>query len=195
MIARNISRSRGGALRRRLWFGLAALLGLVSPAVQAGLPLLAERSSPFDLAVTGRLEGAPPGSTRFVRWSDLRALPTHKIVMEGEFVAGEQTMTVVYLSDVRKALPARPGGRHGSCHLHRWLHVRLHRGIRRETPAFCHIGDQRDGAGFLATSRNQLQSGSLCDLRFDQSGRLGRRHSRCGPQAALGRFPNRAGQL
>ncbi|HRE07081.1 MAG TPA: cytochrome c [Opitutaceae bacterium] len=109
MIARNIIRSRGGALLHRIWFGLAVLLGLAGPSVQAGLPLLTERSSPHDLAVTGRIEGAPPGSTRYVRWSDLRALPTHKLVLEGEFVAGEQTMTVVYLSDVWKALPRGRG--------------------------------------------------------------------------------------
>lgn len=104
------SKCRFGGLSsfKALSLGLMVWIAWVDLA-RAGLPLHAERSSPFDLTVTGRLEGVPAGSARYVRWADLRALPTHRLVLDGEFVKGEQVMTVVYLSDVWNALPKAKG--------------------------------------------------------------------------------------
>ena len=72
------------------------------------LPLQAVRTAPTDLAVTGRLVGVPAGESRFIRWADLRALPTHKLKLTGEFVHGEQEVTVIFLHDLWQALPVGP---------------------------------------------------------------------------------------
>jgi cytochrome c2 len=87
---------------------VAALL-LLAAARAPALDLHADRSSPYDLALTGRLAGVPPGETRFARWSDLRALPTSRLSLDGEFVAGTQVLTVVFLDDLWRALPVGPG--------------------------------------------------------------------------------------
>jgi len=80
---------------------------LVLPS--AALELAPARTSPYDLAVSGRLAGVPAGETRFVSWKDLRALPTTKLKLIGEFVPGEQEVTALFLSDLLKALPPAPG--------------------------------------------------------------------------------------
>jgi hypothetical protein len=86
-----------------LALGLCALVD-----ARAMLPLQAERSSPFDLAVTGALAGVPNGARRYVRYADLCALPTTKLLISDEFVQGSQEVTVVFLSDFWKALPVQP---------------------------------------------------------------------------------------
>jgi len=86
---------------------LTLVLG-VAPA-RAGLALHAERATPFDLAVTGKLTDVPVGQTRYVRWSDLRALPSQKIRLDGEFVKGEQELTIVFLSEIWRGLPRSDG--------------------------------------------------------------------------------------
>ena len=91
------------SLRRSL-LALASL-ALSLPAVSAALELHAARAAPTDLAVTGLLSGAPAGATRFVRWADLAKLPSSKLTLTGEFVPGEQEVTVVFLSDLWAALP------------------------------------------------------------------------------------------
>jgi cytochrome c2 len=73
------------------------------------LRLARERASPTDLALTGRLAGVPAGESRYVPWADLAALPHTKLRLTGEFVPGEQEVTVVYLSDLWTALPRAPG--------------------------------------------------------------------------------------
>jgi cytochrome c2 len=73
------------------------------------LVLQAERTSPYDLAVTGRLAGPPAGTRLYARWADLRALPTTELTLDGEFVEGPQRLTVVFLSDLWKALPVGDG--------------------------------------------------------------------------------------
>jgi hypothetical protein len=99
---------------------LPALAGLVLAAAvatpadsetpgRAALPLHAERASPFDLAVRGRFEAASTESERFLRWADLRRLPTQSLVLTGEFVKGEQTVTALALHDLWAALPVDPG--------------------------------------------------------------------------------------
>jgi len=80
------------------------LLSFAATGLRA-LELQEQRTSPFDLAVTGRLAGQPEGSKRYARWADLRALPTSELTVDGEFVKGPQQLTVVFLSDLWKALP------------------------------------------------------------------------------------------
>jgi cytochrome c2 len=86
-----------------------ALLSVVVPARLAALELHPARSSPSDLALTGRLAGVPAGETRYVSWTELRALPTSKLKLTGEFVPGEQEVTVLFLSDLWAALPRGEG--------------------------------------------------------------------------------------
>jgi len=88
----------------------AVFLGALAAAQPArALELHRERSSPYDLELTGRLTGVPTAENRYARWSDLRALPTAELSLDGEFVKGPQALTVVYLGDLWKALPAAPG--------------------------------------------------------------------------------------
>jgi hypothetical protein len=82
-----------------------AALCLLAAAPAGALELHRERSSSYDLALTGRLAGIPDGETRYARWSDLRTLPTSHVTLDGEFVPGPQVLTVVFLSDLWKALP------------------------------------------------------------------------------------------
>jgi cytochrome c2 len=79
-------------------------------ALCAALPLSAlelhrERAAPTDLALTGKLIGVPSGETRYVRWADLRALPTTKLTLIGTFMPGPQEVTALFLSDLWRALP------------------------------------------------------------------------------------------
>ena len=87
---------------------LALLLLAAAPPASA-LELHGDRGSPFDLAVTGRLAGLKDGETSYARWSDLHALPTTRLTVDGEFMKGPQVLTVVFLSDLWKALPTGPG--------------------------------------------------------------------------------------
>ena len=93
----------------RLLAAAAALFALAAAPRARALELHPERSSPFDLALTGRLSGVPAGATTYARWADLRALPTSKVSVDGEFAPGQQELTVVFLADLWKALPAAPG--------------------------------------------------------------------------------------
>ena len=86
-----------------------ALVCVLAVAPAVALDLRRERYSSYDLALTGRLAGIPEGETRYARWSDLRALPTSQVELEGEFVPGPQVLTVVFLSDLWKALPVAQG--------------------------------------------------------------------------------------
>lgn len=90
----------------------AAIFALCLPAAAEparALDLHGARSSPFDLAITGMLAGVPSGEARYARWSDLRALPTARLALDGEFIKGPQELTVVFLDELWKALPAAPG--------------------------------------------------------------------------------------
>jgi cytochrome c2 len=87
----------------------AALLCVLAVAHAVALDLHRERSSSYDLALTGRLAGVPDGEIRYARWSDLRALPTSQVALDGEFVPGPQVLTVVFLGDLWKALPVAQG--------------------------------------------------------------------------------------
>ncbi len=84
-----------------------ALTVLILPA--AALELHRERTSPNDLALTGQLTGVPAGEVRYATWKDLRALPTTKLRLTGEFVPGEQEVTVVFLTELWNQLPRAPG--------------------------------------------------------------------------------------
>lgn len=89
---------------------LPAAICLALAALPAGaLELHRDRGSPLDLALTGRLAGVPAGETRYVTWADLRALPSAKLKVEGEFMPGEQEVTIVFLEDLWKQLPRADG--------------------------------------------------------------------------------------
>jgi len=87
----------------------AAICLLVSAVPARPLDLHAVRSSPYDLALTGLIPGVPAGETEYARWTDLLALPTTKLTINGEFIPGPQTVTVVFLDDLWKALSPGPG--------------------------------------------------------------------------------------
>jgi hypothetical protein len=88
---------------------LALAVGLAPAASARALDLHDDRASPLDLALTGRLTGVPAGGARYARWADLRALPTAKVTVQGDFVPGPQVLTVVFLDELWKALPVAPG--------------------------------------------------------------------------------------
>lgn len=88
---------------------LIMLGALLTTGTARALELHPDRSSPYDLAVTGKLAGVPAGAKRYVRWADLRALPTDLQTLNGEFTAGDQHLTVVYLDVILKALPVEAG--------------------------------------------------------------------------------------
>lgn len=89
----------------KLLHAAAALCMLASAPAAHALDLHEERTSPFDLAVKGSVAGVPEGATRYARWSDLRVLPTSRVTLNGEFIKGANVVTVVFLTDVWKALP------------------------------------------------------------------------------------------
>jgi len=88
---------------------LMSALFLADSAGAGALELRGQRTSPYDLALTGRLAGVPAGETRYASWEDLRSLPTTQLRLDGEFVKGPQVVTVVFLSDLWKALPVAGG--------------------------------------------------------------------------------------
>jgi hypothetical protein len=94
---------------RQLLTAVAVLLAAAGAAAGAGLPLAPNRSSPYDLEVTGGLAGMPPGTVRYVKHADLLALQGAVLRMKDEFVPGGQSVTVVFLADLVRALPAVPG--------------------------------------------------------------------------------------
>ena len=75
----------------------------------ADLTLHTEPSSRFDLEVTGRLTGVPAGQSRYIRWADLRALPTKTLTLSGEFVPGAQQVTALFVRDFWAQLPKTDG--------------------------------------------------------------------------------------
>ena len=83
----------------------AILATLILAASAHALELRPARTSPLDLAVQGLVKGLPPGKTGYLTWADLATLPKSKIKITGEFIPGEQEVTVVYLADLLKALP------------------------------------------------------------------------------------------
>jgi cytochrome c2 len=85
----------------------AASLCLLASAGRArAIELHGDRSSPFDLEVKGTSVGVPEGTSRYARWSDIRALPVTKLTLSGEFLKGPEVLTVVFLSDLMTALHA-----------------------------------------------------------------------------------------
>jgi len=109
MLASGASFVVGTEAMKSLRAAAAGLLFLVAAESSRALDLHAERGSPFDLAVTGRLAGLAKGQVSYASWSDLRALPTSRLTLEGEFIKGPQVLTVVFLSDLLAALPLGQG--------------------------------------------------------------------------------------
>ena len=79
---------------------MAAGHGAVPCLGGPALDLLPARSSPDDLAVSGLVAGLPEGAAGYVRWADLRSLPTVRLRITGEFGPGARELTVVYLDDL-----------------------------------------------------------------------------------------------
>jgi len=94
-----------GPLGRWLFF---FLIVLTPQASAEGLTIMAERGSPFDLEISSGLEGQPEGEARFVSWEDIYSLPSSQLELEGEFVPGKQTITIIFLDDLWNALPVDP---------------------------------------------------------------------------------------
>ena len=93
----------------KLLLAAAALSLLATPPAARALELREKQSSPYDLAVTGLRAGVSPGETRYIPWADIRALPTTKLRVDGEFVKGPQELTVAFLSDLWAGLPKAAG--------------------------------------------------------------------------------------
>jgi len=93
-------------LRAQLAFWLGCLL---LPGSSPALDLHAERSSPLDLAITGKLSGVPAGTTRYLHWADLGNLPTRRLTLQRAFGLDAVQVTVLFLSDLRAAIPHAPG--------------------------------------------------------------------------------------
>ena len=75
----------------------------------AALELHRERASPTDLALIGKLAGVPAGETRYVRWAELRALPTTTLALAVDFAAGKRQVTALFLADLWAELPRTAG--------------------------------------------------------------------------------------
>ena len=77
---------------------------LTSKPIQA-LELHPQRSAVTDLQISGLLRDVPAGESRWLRWSEIRALPTQVIETEGEFLPGRQKVEIVLLKDLLSQLP------------------------------------------------------------------------------------------
>jgi cytochrome c2 len=80
-------------------------VGATALSASTELTLHSARNSPQDLAVTGKLRGVPAGETRYVRWVDLRNLPAREMVMSDQLMPGKQTVLLIMLNEVLRALP------------------------------------------------------------------------------------------
>jgi len=82
-----------------------ALSWLALVPTLAAIELYTERVSPQDLEIRGKLAGVPAGESRFVRWSELRSLPTSTLTMPRAFGLDAPQLTILFLSDLWIALP------------------------------------------------------------------------------------------
>lgn len=96
-------------MRRRRYLSFFCILAAFASSSLHALELYKERSSPTDLAIRGRLTGLPAGELRYLRWAELRALPVTTLKVDGEFVRGEQEVTVLFIRDLLKLLPLAEG--------------------------------------------------------------------------------------
>lgn len=96
----------------RLLLAFVTLPFVTLPMHARDLPALdlhATRASPTDLEVSGLLRGVPASEHRFVRWQDIRQLPSRTITTDGEFMQGTQAVRIVLLEDLLARLPIAPG--------------------------------------------------------------------------------------
>lgn len=92
-----------------LWKWLICLsFTLASAGTAPALTLHTERQDPTDLEISGLLVDLPAGESRWLRWGDLRTLPTQEFEQEGEFLPGRHKVRVVFLQDVLDKLPISP---------------------------------------------------------------------------------------
>ncbi len=89
------------------WF--ATLTLLATTAELQAVMLHPVRSAATDLQISGLLEDVPEGESRWIRWNDIRDLPSQIIETEGEFLAGRQEVRIVLLQDLMDRLPVANG--------------------------------------------------------------------------------------
>jgi len=89
------------------WF--LALTLLPTAAELQALTLHPLRSAATDLQISGLLKGVPVGESRWIRWEDIRELPSQTIETEGEFLAGRQNVQIVLLENLTNQLPLAAG--------------------------------------------------------------------------------------
>jgi len=102
-MTRGLMRLAGAAVAMGL--ALGSTRAAASGPASEPLELHRTRFSDTDLAVSGLVAGIGTGETRYVRWADLRAQPTHRLKLAAEFFPGEQEVTVIFLDELRRALP------------------------------------------------------------------------------------------
>ena len=93
--------------RTHSFLSLLLALGLLWTGLTA-LEMMSARKQATDLEISGLLAGLSATETRFIRWADLAALPTTQLSLNDEFTPGPQTVTVVFLTDLWRALPLAP---------------------------------------------------------------------------------------
>ena len=101
----------GGAGMRavRAVLGAAGIL-LAAAASRAGvLPVAPGRGGPFDLNLSGSIEGLPAGGWGHLRRADLLALPATTLAVRDELGPRIQTVRAIFLSDLLARLPLRRG--------------------------------------------------------------------------------------
>jgi hypothetical protein len=91
-------------MARSMALGAAVLASLACQASES-LELHRERLLPTDLEISGLLTGVPANQKRFVRWQDIRGLPSREIDMKDEFFEGTHRVRAVMLSDFLARLP------------------------------------------------------------------------------------------
>lgn len=83
---------------------LALSFSVLASALSA-IELYPDRSSPQDLELRGKLSGVPAGESRFIRWSELKSLPTSSLTLPRAFGLPAPRVTALFLADLWAAVP------------------------------------------------------------------------------------------
>ena len=199
--ARNSALLAGGACfcarsrpMRSLHVGPGGTGGSRGAAPARALDLQRERASPFDLALSGPSPASRRASPRYARWSDLRALPTAELTLDGEFVKGPQVLTVLFLADLLGRCPSR------RARTRSWRGVPT--GTRRSSPRASSprtgpssCSRSTEGGRGLAPAGPVIQPGPVRRHRLGGPRAGGRAVTGPRAQEALGRHGSRAGVL
>ena len=104
---------------------------------------------------------------------------------------GPQVLTVVFLTDLWRALPDRPRRGFDPCHVRRRVRVSLHLGLHLRVPAVHRPGDQRKGPEGLAARRRSTTTRARTRSWSPRTRARGRALPRHAAQEALGRDDDR----